>query len=91
MRNIAVLAIYMLPSLAIAATTTMGRATALTYVALFAALLLPLLHGVASAIAGGVARRRGRHELGAGLTRSGWVIVTIWLLTWIVVLVLANR
>jgi len=53
--------------------------------------VLPLFHGVGSVIAGGGARRRGRHELGAALTRSGWVIVTIWIVTWIVVLVLANR
>ena len=90
-RNIGVLAIYMIPCMMISATTTMARATAFTYVALFAALVLPLFHGVGSVIAGGGARRRGRHELGATLTRSGWVIVTIWIVTWIVVLVLANR
>lgn len=91
LRNIGALVLYQVPCMALCVTTKVRHAAAFTHVALFAALVLPLLHGVASLVAGGAARRRGRHELGAGLTRSGWIIVTIWCITWILLLVLSNR
>lgn len=91
LENLGILALSMIPGGLIAATTRMRHASVLTYLALFAFLVLPLLHGIASMLAEGPLRRRGRHDLGAGLRRSGPVIMTIWLVTWILLLVLANR
>lgn len=87
-QNLGALALYMIPCGWIAGTTTVRHATAFTYAALLAFLGLPLVHGIASLIAGGALRRRGHHDLGAGLRRSGAVILAIWLITWVLVIVL---
>ena len=66
LRNIGVLALYMLPCLVLSATTKMRHATAFTFIALFAALVLPLLHGIASVIAGATKPEQVRANAAAG-------------------------
>lgn len=89
--NLALLALFMLPGGLVAATTKIRHASGLTYLALFAFLVLPLLHGVASVLLAGRLRRSCRDDLGAGLRRSGKVILAIWLITWVVVIVVSSR
>lgn len=91
LRNLAVLALYVIPGGIVAATTKIRHASGLTYLALFAFLVLPLLHGAASVLLAGRLRRSGRDDLGAGLRRSGKVILAIWLITWVVLILVSSR
>lgn len=81
----------MIPGGIVAATTKIRHASGLTDLALFAFLALPLLHGAASVLLAGRRRRSDREDLGAGLRRSGEVILAVWLITWVVLIVVSSR